>query len=268
MPADLAAQVAEALTSGGALAAHARDELGLDSQRRARPLQAAWASALSFSAGAILPLVAIGVSPASARVAICVAVTLAALALLGDIGARLGGAPPLRAMLRVLAWGAVAMAVDCRDRRAGGHHGLRRAPGPAETSGRMRSCDLLLGATRRSHDRARIASRAETAATRTRDGRSSSRRSASIGQGHPATRGSPRSRPRCVRRRTSRSEDRRTARRSRVSRPRSSPRPPGRSRKRGRGPRDACGSRGSDRGRPDTGVPTPRFGRRRTGSRR
>ncbi len=111
VPADLAAQVAEALTSDGALAAHARDELGLDSQRRARPLQAAWASALSFSAGAILPLVAIGVSPASARVAICVAVTLAALALLGDIGARLGGAPPLRAMLRVLAWGAVAMAV-------------------------------------------------------------------------------------------------------------------------------------------------------------
>ncbi|MEA2466464.1 MAG: vacuolar iron transporter family protein [Thermoleophilaceae bacterium] len=108
--ADLALQVAVTLSRGGALKAHARDELGLDEQRRARPLQAAWASALSFSAGAILPLVAIGISPPSARVVICVAVTLSALALLGDIGARLGGAPRRRATLRVLAWGAVAMA--------------------------------------------------------------------------------------------------------------------------------------------------------------
>jgi VIT1/CCC1 family predicted Fe2+/Mn2+ transporter len=111
VPAELAAQVAAALTSGGALAAHARDELGLDAQRTARPLQAAWASAVSFSTGAILPLVAIGVSPASMRVVVCVAVTLAALALLGDIGARLGGAPRVRATVRVLVWGAVAMAV-------------------------------------------------------------------------------------------------------------------------------------------------------------
>jgi VIT1/CCC1 family predicted Fe2+/Mn2+ transporter len=111
VPADLAAQVATALSSGGALAAHARDELGLDAARSARPLQAAWASAVSFSAGAILPLVAIGVSPASVRVVVCVAVTLATLALLGDIGARLGGAPRRRATLRVLVWGAVAMAV-------------------------------------------------------------------------------------------------------------------------------------------------------------
>jgi VIT1/CCC1 family predicted Fe2+/Mn2+ transporter len=107
---DLATAVAVALSSRGALAAHARDELGLDEKRRARPLQAAWASALSFSAGAILPLVAIGVSPPSAQAAICVAVTFVALALLGDTGARLGGAPRLRATLRVLAWGAVAMA--------------------------------------------------------------------------------------------------------------------------------------------------------------
>jgi VIT1/CCC1 family predicted Fe2+/Mn2+ transporter len=111
LPADLALQVAVALSSGGALAAHARDELGLDEQRRARPLQAAWASALSFSAGAILPLVAIGVSPPSARAVICVVVTLVALALLGDTGARLGGARRRRATLRVLVWGAVAMAV-------------------------------------------------------------------------------------------------------------------------------------------------------------
>jgi VIT1/CCC1 family predicted Fe2+/Mn2+ transporter len=107
---ELALEVAVALSSDGALAAHARDELGLDENRRARPLQAAWASALSFSAGAILPLLAIGVCPPSTRVVVCVVVTLLALALLGDIGARLGGAPRWPATLRVLAWGAVAMA--------------------------------------------------------------------------------------------------------------------------------------------------------------
>jgi len=111
LPPELAEQVAVQLSSGGALAAHARDELGLDEQRRARPLQAAWTSALAFSAGAALPLLAIGVTPASARAAVCVVVTLVALALLGDTGARLGGAPRLRATLRSLAWGAVAMAV-------------------------------------------------------------------------------------------------------------------------------------------------------------
>jgi len=107
---DLALQVAVAMSSGGALAAHARDELGLDGQRRARPLQAAWASALSFATGAVLPLLAIVASPASARAVACIVVTLVALALLGDAGARLGGAPRSRATLRVLAWGAVAMA--------------------------------------------------------------------------------------------------------------------------------------------------------------
>ncbi|MEA2469104.1 MAG: vacuolar iron transporter family protein [Thermoleophilaceae bacterium] len=111
LTADLASQVAIALSKSGALAAHARDELGLSEQRRAHPLQAAWASALAFSAGAILPLVAIGITPRSARAAVCVAVTLVALALLGHTGARLGGAPPMRATFRSLAWGAVAMAV-------------------------------------------------------------------------------------------------------------------------------------------------------------
>jgi VIT1/CCC1 family predicted Fe2+/Mn2+ transporter len=111
LPAALAREVAVALTDSDALAAHARDELGFDEQRRARPLQAAWASALAFSAGAILPLVAIGVAPASARAAVCVVATLVALALLGGIGARLGGAPRLPATIRVVVWGAVAMAV-------------------------------------------------------------------------------------------------------------------------------------------------------------
>jgi VIT1/CCC1 family predicted Fe2+/Mn2+ transporter len=108
---ELATEVAVALSRSGALAAHARDELGLDEARLARPFQAAWASALSFSAGGVLPLLAIAVTPASARVAVCVAVTLIALGALGDLGARLGGAPRRRAALRVVAWGAVAMAI-------------------------------------------------------------------------------------------------------------------------------------------------------------
>ena len=107
----LAMQVAVALTDRGALAAHARDELGLTDERRARPLQAACASAIAFSAGALLPLLAIAVIPASGRAIGCVLVTLVALALLGDVGARLGGAPRLPATTRTLVWGAVAMGV-------------------------------------------------------------------------------------------------------------------------------------------------------------
>ena len=110
LPPELASQVAVALSSGDALGAHARDELGLEEGRRAKPLQAAWASAVSFSAGAVLPLLAIGVSPASVRILVCVAVTLLALVLLGYVAAHLGGARPLRATTRVVVWGAVAMA--------------------------------------------------------------------------------------------------------------------------------------------------------------
>jgi VIT1/CCC1 family predicted Fe2+/Mn2+ transporter len=107
----LASEVAVALSSRGALQAHLHDELGLDQQRLARPFQAAWASAVSFAAGATLPLLAIAVTPPSARVGATIIVTLLALALLGDLGARLGGAPRRRATIRVLAWGAVAMAI-------------------------------------------------------------------------------------------------------------------------------------------------------------
>jgi VIT1/CCC1 family predicted Fe2+/Mn2+ transporter len=103
--------VAVALSRRGALAAHARDELGLDEHRLARPFQAAWTSALSFSGGAALPLLAVAAAPAAARVAIAVVVTLVALGLLGDLGARLGGAPRLRAALRVVAWGSAAMVI-------------------------------------------------------------------------------------------------------------------------------------------------------------
>lgn len=105
LPAELAGEVAVALSKGGALKAHARDELGLDEERRARPLQAAGASALSFAFGAALPLIAVGVVSGAARAVVCVVVTLLALTVLGDLGARLGGAPRLRATIRVLFWG-------------------------------------------------------------------------------------------------------------------------------------------------------------------
>jgi vacuolar iron transporter family protein len=107
----LAGEVAVALSGEGALEAHARDELGLGEERRARPLQAAGASALSFACGATLPLVAIGVTPGSSRVLACILVTLVSLAALGELGARLGGAPALRATVRVLFWGIVSMAI-------------------------------------------------------------------------------------------------------------------------------------------------------------
>jgi VIT1/CCC1 family predicted Fe2+/Mn2+ transporter len=106
---ELAALVAAALSERDALAAHARDELGLPEDRRARPLQAAGASALSFATGAILPLLAIGLFGASVRVVACVLVTILALGGLGALGARLGGAPELPALLRVVFWGVVAM---------------------------------------------------------------------------------------------------------------------------------------------------------------
>jgi VIT1/CCC1 family predicted Fe2+/Mn2+ transporter len=107
----LAAQVAEALTDHDALEAHARDELGLDEERRARPLQAAAASAAAFSAGAIPPLIAAIVPGKPARIPVCVAVAVAMLILLGDLGARLGGAPRMRAVVRVTGWGLLAMGV-------------------------------------------------------------------------------------------------------------------------------------------------------------
>ncbi len=111
LPPALAAEVAEALTRQDALAAHSRDELGLSEERLARPLQAAWASALSFSAGAALPLLVIGIAPSGVRGTATVLATIVALAVSGDLGARLGGAPRLRATVRVVVWGAVAMAV-------------------------------------------------------------------------------------------------------------------------------------------------------------
>lgn len=107
----LAREVAEALTARGALEAHARDELGLDEDRTARPVQAALSSAAAFSSGAILPLVAVILPGKGARIPICLVVATVVLIVLGDLGARLGGAPRLHAVIRVTGWGLVAMGV-------------------------------------------------------------------------------------------------------------------------------------------------------------
>lgn len=107
----LAREVAEALTTHDALTAHARDELGLDPDQLARPLEAAVTSAGSFALGALVPLLMVLVVATEVRVWAVVASTLLGLGLLGAIGARLGGAPLARPAGRVLVGGAAAMAV-------------------------------------------------------------------------------------------------------------------------------------------------------------
>jgi VIT1/CCC1 family predicted Fe2+/Mn2+ transporter len=108
---DLAAKVAEQLMQKDALAAHARDELGISQTMAARPVQAALVSAAAFAAGALLPLLVAMSAPADATVGWIVPATLVFLALLGAIGASAGRASIPRAMLRVTFWGALAMAV-------------------------------------------------------------------------------------------------------------------------------------------------------------
>jgi len=108
---DLARQVARTLTAKDALAAHARDELGISEFTTARPIQAALTSAITFSVGAVLPLLAVVVSPPNRIVAIVTLSSLAYLALLGAIGAKTGGADVLKGTLRVTFWGAIAFAV-------------------------------------------------------------------------------------------------------------------------------------------------------------
>jgi vacuolar iron transporter family protein len=107
---ELAAKVAEALTASDALGAHARDELGL-AAILARPVQAAIYSALSFTAGALLPIGACVLVPNGARTLAVIMSALFALVALGIAGARAGGAPALRAAIRVSVGGGLAMAV-------------------------------------------------------------------------------------------------------------------------------------------------------------
>lgn len=108
---DLARQVADQLMAHDALGAHARDELGISEIVTARPVQAALASAGTFAAGAAMPLVTVLVVPRSLLIPFVICVSLAALAALGGIGARAGGAPVMKAALRVTFWGALAMAI-------------------------------------------------------------------------------------------------------------------------------------------------------------
>jgi VIT1/CCC1 family predicted Fe2+/Mn2+ transporter len=107
----LAREVAKQLHEHDRLGAHARDELGITEMAQARPLQAAWTSAASFTVAAILPLVAVGLAPRASRVAVTAIVALIALALLGVLGAKAGGAPWRRGMLRVVIGGGLAMAL-------------------------------------------------------------------------------------------------------------------------------------------------------------
>jgi vacuolar iron transporter family protein len=107
---DLAAQVADQLMAGDALAAHAHDELGMSEISRARPIQAALASAASFAAGATLPVLLVVFVQLSLLTPVVVGSSLFLLLVLGGLAAQLGGAPLARGALRVAFWGGVAMA--------------------------------------------------------------------------------------------------------------------------------------------------------------
>jgi VIT1/CCC1 family predicted Fe2+/Mn2+ transporter len=107
---DLAKEVARQLMDHDALAAHARDELGISHVTSARPLQAAVFSAVSFSLGASLPLAVAWLTVGTVLIWVVAASSLIFLALLGAVAARAGGAGILKGAVRVLFWGAVAMA--------------------------------------------------------------------------------------------------------------------------------------------------------------
>lgn len=125
LPLDLASQVAAHLSRQDALAAHARDELGLSPERGARPLQAAVVSAASFAAGAMVPVLAALLITAPGRLAIALVVSaLVALVALGAGGARLGGAPMGPGMVRVGLGGAAAMAITALIGRLLGSTGI------------------------------------------------------------------------------------------------------------------------------------------------
>jgi VIT1/CCC1 family predicted Fe2+/Mn2+ transporter len=108
---ELAMQVATELTARDALAAHAEVELGIDPDDLTNPWHAAWASMLAFTVGALLPLLTISLAGADTRLVVTVAAVMLALALTGFASARLGQAPPGRAVLRNVAGGVLAMAV-------------------------------------------------------------------------------------------------------------------------------------------------------------
>lgn len=106
-----AMMVAKELTENDALGAHIRDELGLSEVHTANPLQAAFASGVTFSFAAAVPLLAAFLAPAEMIIPVVLVVTVIALAALGALGARAGAAPILPATTRVIGWGVFAMAV-------------------------------------------------------------------------------------------------------------------------------------------------------------
>ncbi len=111
LEAALANQVADQLMAHDALAAHARDELGISETLSARPVQAALASAGTFAVGAAMPLASVLVAPKTALIPVVVATSILFLAILGAFGAHAGGAPVTKAAVRVTFWGALAMAL-------------------------------------------------------------------------------------------------------------------------------------------------------------
>ena len=111
LDAELAKRVAKQLMAHNALAAHARDELGLSKKVKPRPIQAALSSAVSFAVGAALPLLAVVFAPAAILISLVFGTSLAFLALLGGLAARAGGAGVMIGALRVTFWGALAMGV-------------------------------------------------------------------------------------------------------------------------------------------------------------
>jgi VIT1/CCC1 family predicted Fe2+/Mn2+ transporter len=107
----LAKQVAEQLMAHDAVGAHARDELGISEILRARPIQAAFASAGSFAVGAAIPLLVTALAPAAGLIPLVSGTSLVFLAVLGGLAARAGGASVTMGAMRVAFWGALAMAV-------------------------------------------------------------------------------------------------------------------------------------------------------------
>jgi VIT1/CCC1 family predicted Fe2+/Mn2+ transporter len=108
---ELASKVAEQLTAHDRLAAHLKDELGIERAKRARPLQAAWISAVSFGTFALVPILAMLAAPTAWRIPAIAASSLVSLGLLGAFGSHLGGAAPTRGAVRVMLGGGAAMAV-------------------------------------------------------------------------------------------------------------------------------------------------------------
>jgi VIT1/CCC1 family predicted Fe2+/Mn2+ transporter len=106
---DLARRVATQLTERNALKTHARDELGISEVVAANPVQAAIVSALTFAAGAIVPIIIVLLAPASHITLVVAVTTVVALAFLGGLGASAGGAAIFKGALRVTLWGALAM---------------------------------------------------------------------------------------------------------------------------------------------------------------